>query len=279
MLQKFLTHAIVIISLLVPHLSMAQDGEPSSVGAIVARNELVVALPAFNSPPFFSADSTGALSGFDIDLANAIGRELGVRVRFDRSAKSFDDVVAIVARGNADVAICKLSRTLKRAKDIRFTDPYASFKHALVVNRVGFAQAAEGREPPEVIHDYRGTLGVIAHSSFADYAHVNFPNAMIREYPSWPDLIDAVESGKVVAAYRDEFEIKKMIIDDPALSLTLRTITLSDLTDTIGMATAAGNDQLLAFLDMFLAQRVGLKSANDMLALVPASQSVVGDAR
>lgn len=275
-LQNAFAVVFTLLVTVMPTIVLAQSVPTTSIAAIIARNELRVALPAFDSPPFFYADNENRLHGFDVNLARAIGRELGVPVRFDRSAQSFDEVVAIVARGQADVAICKLSRTLRRARDVRFTDPYVSFRHALVVNRVHFAQTAEQREPLEVIHDYRGTLGVIAHSSFADYARINFPNAAIQEFPSWSELVAAVQSGTVIAAYRDEFEIKKMIIDDPALSLTLRTITLTDLTDTIGIAAAAGTEQLIAFLNMYLSQRVGLKSANDMLALTRPSHAQPG---
>lgn len=277
--NRALAVIVLVIAAALSQPALAQPNTPGDIAAILARKELRVALPAFNSPPFFYEDRENTLQGFDIDLAHAIGRELGVPVRFERSANSFDEVIAIVAQGKADVAICKLSRTLKRAREVRFTEPYASFNHALVVNRVQFAQTADGRDPPEVIHDYRGTLGVIARSSFADYARVNFPNASIRQYPSWPDLVAAVQSGEVVTAYRDEFEIKKIIVENPGLSLTLRTITLTDQTDTLGIATAPGNEQLLAFLNMFLAQRVGLKSADDLLKLVPAARTIPENAR
>jgi polar amino acid transport system substrate-binding protein len=75
----------------------------------------------------------------------------------------------------------------------------------------------------------------------------------------------AVRAGTVVAAYRDEFEIKRILIDDPAVSLTLRTVTLLDLEDTIGMAVPAGSVQLAAFLDMYIAGQVKDLSATPVL--------------
>jgi polar amino acid transport system substrate-binding protein len=239
------------------------ERRPDILG-VIDRDVLRVAVPAFDSPPFFYTVD-GELQGLDIELAKGIGVELNVDVEFDRSAKTFNEVVEIVTLGQADIAICKLSRTLHRARYVRYTLPYVVFKHALALNRIEFAELAHGREAEEVIRNFEGTIGVIAQSSFADFARRNFPKAEIVELPSWADVVAAVRNGVVVAAYRDEFEIKKITIDDPSASLLLRTVTLSDLTDTLGMAVPADSPNLAAFLDMYIADRLGILSTDKVL--------------
>lgn len=223
------------------------------IARIVNRGELIVAMLGVDSPPFFYVKNN-ELVGLEVDLAKAIAKELKVTVRFDRSAQTFNEVVAVVARQEADLGISKLSRTLARAQTISFTDPYLRLNHAFILNRVKFAELARDRPLPTVIRGFKGTIGVIAKSSFADYATKNFPEAEIREYPSWGEVLKALEKGQVMAAYRDEFEIKRLLKIDPTVSLTLRTVTFRDLEDSLGIAVGIQDPTLLAFVNQFLAE-------------------------
>lgn len=221
---------------------------------IINRGELVVALLGVDQPPFFE-ERNGKLSGFDVDFAREIAQKLGVRVRFNRQAQTFDGVVTLLAEGQADLAISKLSRTLSRARVVSFSAPYLSLKRALLLNRVKFAQLARGRSVPEVIRAYTGTIGVVAKSSYADYVMANFPQADVRQYPTWQAVLAALDSGEVTAAYRDEFEVKRVLKIDPTASLRLRVVTLQDLEDTLGMAVNASDQALLGFINLYLADR------------------------
>ncbi|MDR7307134.1 ABC-type amino acid transport substrate-binding protein [Rhodoferax saidenbachensis] len=223
------------------------------IARIVNRGELIVAMLGVDSPPFFYTRN-GELVGLEVDLAKAIAKELKVTVRFDRSAQTFNEVVAVVARQEADLGVSKLSRTLARAQTISFTDPYLRLNHAFILNRVKFAELARDRPLPTVIRGFKGSIGVIAKSSFADYAVKNFPNAEIREFPSWGDVLKALEKGQIMAAYRDEFEIKRLLKIDPTVSLTLRTVTFKDLEDSLGIAVGIQDPTLLAFVNQFLAE-------------------------
>ncbi|NDY91358.1 amino acid ABC transporter substrate-binding protein [Ideonella sp. TBM-1] len=224
------------------------------VAALVMRGELRVAMLAVDTPPFFHL-SQHELVGLEVDMAKDLARELKVPVRFVREARNFNGVVDLVARGEADVGISKLSRTLARAQVIRFSAPYLRLNHALVLNRLAFARLARDKAVGEVVRQFNGTIGVIANSSFADYAKRHFPQAQLRPYPGWEQVVAAVRSGEVVGAYRDEFEVKRLLRSDPTASLTLRTITLKDLEDTLGIAVGADAPLLHQFVDLFLAQR------------------------
>ena len=225
------------------------------IARIVNNGELVVAMLKVDTPPFFSYNKSGQWVGLDVDLAEAIAKELGVKLRINRDGGSFNAVVDILARGEADLAISKLSRTLARTQTIAFSNPYLTLNHALLLNRVKFAQLAKGREVPEAIRAFDGSIGVIAKSSFADYAKRNFPKASIQELPTWNNVLAALQKGEITAAYRDEFEIKRILSTDATASLVLRTVTLKDLEDTLGVGVSVSSPRLLAFVNEFLAQR------------------------
>jgi ABC-type amino acid transport substrate-binding protein len=235
------------------------------IARVVARGELIVAMLGVDTPPFFF-ERNGEWVGLEVDLAKAIAKELGVKVRFNRSAKTFNAVVDVVSRGEADIAISKLSRTLARTQVISFSQPYLVMNHALILNRVKFAQFARDRSLPEVIRGFKGSVGVIAKSSFADYAHRYFPNAKVVEYPGWPEVLKALDRGEIIGAYRDEFEVKRLLKADPTSSLVLRTVTFKDLEDTLGIAVGINDHVLLAFINEFLSQRTEKLNINKVLS-------------
>ena len=250
-----------------PGLVKAPNGKmvAPEFARILSRGELVVATLGVDTPPFFHMKND-ELVGTDVAMAKDIGKSLGVPVRFDRSAKTFNEVVDIVARGEADLGVSKLSRTLARAQVIQFSTPYLTLNHALIVNRIEFAKIARDKPLPFVIRQFTGTIGVIAKSSFADFAVKNFPAAKIVSYPSWPEVLQAVKSGEVVAAYRDEFEIKRLLKSDPAAALLLRTVTFKDLHDTLGIAVGVGDVVLHAYVNQYLSQLVQLQTVDSVLA-------------
>lgn len=221
---------------------------------IVARGELRVAMPSFDSPPFFYQEQ-GSLKGLDVDIAEGLARVLQVPVRFVRQAASFNGVVEQVARREVDLAACKMSRTLARARQVRFSEPYFISRHALLLNRVVFARQARGRELAQVVRQFDGSLGVIRDSAFADLAAQNFPRARLVHYDSWEAVLTALEQGEVVAAYRDELEMRRLFQRDPSLSLDLRLVALTDTEDAQALVLPPDAEQFLALVNLYLQQQ------------------------
>lgn len=244
---------------------------PADIQRIVNRGELVVAMPSRDAPPFFF-ERDGVLQGVDVELAQGLADALKLKLRVHRGAASFNDVVDVVARGEADLAVCKLSRTLARARLIRYSDAYLSLHHVLALNRVRFAEMARGRDVAGVVRDFEGSIGVIADSSFVDFAQRNFPKAKIVQLPDWNAVVAALKSGEVMAAYRDEFEIKSLLKQDPHTALVLRTVTLTDTEDTLGIAVAADAHSLLGLVNLYLAQRPQKLTVEGLLQRVGAGR-------
>lgn len=237
-----------------PSAAPTVDVLPEDIRRIKQRGELVIAMLANDTPPFFY-EKNGVLVGIEVDLAKSIAKALNVEVRFNREAKSFNEVVDLVAQRRADLGISKLSRTLTRAQIVHFSQPYLTLNHSLVINRVAFARLSSNMRVEDAIRKYSGSLGVISRSSFADFAKTNFPKARVTEYPNWGEVLKAVSSGEVMAAYRDEFEIKRLLKESPSVALTLRTVTLKDLEDTLGIAVGVNDPTLLAFVNQMLSQQ------------------------
>lgn len=224
------------------------------IARIVERGELVVATLNADRPPFFQ-EVNGKPEGLEVEIVRKLAQALKVNLRFNREAKTFNDVIDVVARKQADIGISKLSRTLLRAQTVRFSDPYLRLSHSMILNRIAFARLAKDKPVQTVIRDFRGSIGVIDKSSYAEFASLNFPHATIKTFPTWDEVMKALRSGTIVAAYRDEFEIKRILKEDPTASLTLRTVTFKDLEDPLCIAVGFTDSVLLAFTNQFLSER------------------------
>lgn len=237
------------------------------IARIVNRGELIVSMLKTDNPPFFS-EKNGELSGTDVDLARLIGKELGVPVRFDRTPETYDSVAEIVANGQADLGISRLARTLKRGQIVHFSSVYMRLSHALLINRVRFAELSGGRAPPQVLRNFTGKISVIAKSSWEEFGPRNFPNAKIISYPTWAAAVEAVKKGEVVAAYRDELEVMAIVRRDPSLALTLRTVTFNDLESPLSMMVGVRDATLLSFVNEVIAQRPEKPTVASVLKLM-----------
>ena len=228
------------------HASARPEGLPSTLQARALR----ISMPGFSAPPFFEGEGAN-VHGFDADLAYGIAEALGVEAQFDRTSGTFDEAVDRVAQGDADIAVCKLSRTLRRGRVIRYARPYVRLFHGLITNRVRFAHLAGRRETEEVVRGFDGVLGVIASSSFATFAASSFPRARLRAFGDWSEIVAAIRNEEIDAAYRDDFEIKRLMLEDPSLTVVAQSITLTDRTDTLAIGVRPDAGHLLDFVNLY----------------------------
>ena len=221
---------------------------PADIAAIKKANVLVVAMTKKDVPPFFSGEGD-EIRGLDVEIARRIGVLLGVPVQFRRDAESFAEVVEQVRDGRADIAVSKLSVTGPRLQVVRFSDPYVRLRQSLVINRLWLSQNSKGREVYQVIRDFNGKISFIKNSSYDTFARVNFPNATFLPEEKWDVIIDRVTRGDIAAAYRDEFEIKKIAFEKPEAAISTKSITISDSVDNIAIAVNPKSVQLLTIVN------------------------------
>jgi polar amino acid transport system substrate-binding protein len=204
--------------------------------SIIDAKRLRVAVTRFDLPSFHTHGSDGALVGAEIDMAQQIGRALGVRVEFIEDADSFDAVVDLVAAARADIGISKLSQTYRRLHRVRFSEPYVTLRHALLFNRAAIAREANGRPPAAILQRYHGRIGVIAASAYVDFAKANFPEAIVVEERTWDDVVASLLAGQVEAIYRDEFEVRRIVKISPALNVQFGTAAIIDQNALLSIA-------------------------------------------
>ena len=248
-MKKLLLLLFVLISSVVhAQLPTSTVPLPADIAAIKKANVLIVAMTKKDVPPFFSGEGDD-IKGLDVEIARRIGVLLGVPVQFRRDAESFAEVVEQVRDGRADVAVSKLSVTGPRLQVVKFSAPYVKLRQSLVINRLWLSQNSQGREVYQVIRDFNGKISFIRNSSYDTFARTNFPKATFLPEDKWEVIIDKVTRGDIAAAYRDEFEIKKIAFEKPDAAITTKSITISDSVDNIAVAVNYKSTQLLSIVD------------------------------
>jgi len=252
-MKKLLTLLIVLVSSLTSAHAVAQMAGstvplPTDIAAIKKANVLVVAMTKKDVPPFFSGEGDD-IRGLDVEIARRIGVLLGVPVQFRRDAESFAEVVEQVRDGKADIAVSKLSVTGPRLQVVRFSDPYVKLRQSLIVNRLWLSQHSQGKETYQVIRDFNGKISFVKNSSYDTFARINFPNATFLPEEKWDVIIDKVTRGDIAAAYRDEFEIKKIAFEKPDAAISTKTIAIADSSDYIAVAVNPKSIQLLSIVN------------------------------
>lgn len=122
-------------------LALTREGEDEAWKRIRERGVIVIATDA-SYPPFSAVDADGNLFGFDIDLAEAIARRLGVRAEFENI--TYDALLPAVISGRDDAVISAYVPQPERLKDVSFTRAYFVSGTVAVVRDDGGRRTEDG---------------------------------------------------------------------------------------------------------------------------------------
>ena len=224
---------------------------PADIAKIQKNKVLTVSIKSGNVPPFFSGEGDD-IRGLDVEIAKRIGEMMEVPVVFKRDAKSFQEVVEQVAKGEADLAVSKLSITAPRLQIVKFSRPYITLRQSLVINRLWLSKNTNNKPLYLVIRNFHGNIAFMKGSSYDTFARINWPNASYVPETDWNVVISKVMKGQVAAGFRDEFEIKKIAFENPEAAITTKLITISDSVDNIAVAVNYNSTHLLTIVDFLI---------------------------
>ncbi len=163
-------------------------------------------------PPFSAADSTD-LWGLDVDLARALGEELGVTVQF--TYFGYDGLYDALLTGQVDVLISALVVDVGRTGDFAYSDPYFNAGEVLVV-RAGDEDLAGWR-------DMNGRtlaveLGSEGHME-ANRWDRRLVDLTVQTYDTPDEALQAVAQGQATAALVDHASARLFAQQHPEASL------------------------------------------------------------
>ncbi len=152
-------------------------------------------------PPFHFALDNGSLTGFDIDLARALCRDMKIACTIQ--ARPFDSLTGEIKAGRDDALIAAVANTPAARADLTFTAPYYTTPARFAV-KVASPLEAKGlieAITPEALAGH--TIGVEAGTAHEAYLKTFFPGANLKAYRSQADLRAALQMDEVNAIFAD----------------------------------------------------------------------------
>lgn len=173
----------------------------STLDRIRERGVLIIGTDA-TYPPFEFMEGD-RFRGFDIDLGNEIGKELGVRVQWENI--NWDGIFAALQTGKFDLVISDVVITDKRKKEMAFSRPYF-LSGQTIVRRKGDARIRSSKDLP-------GKLVTVQQETTGQYAveKLGLPAERIRKFETMQDALLEVRNGRGDAAVGDLPALREMI--------------------------------------------------------------------
>ena len=233
-IRRKIFQLIVFLSLI--NFSSAKAEIPPDIKKIISRGKIIIAINGINYPPFFYEAKNNKLEGIDVDISKDIAKYLGVNVEFDRSAKTFKDVVKLVENEKADLAISALSGTLNRGISVRVSNPYFLPNQVVITNRLLELKINNDLKiPPE-----NGKIAVSNNAAYEDFANQNyeffksnFKDFSFVKYDSLENAFNDVIEGKILGLYVDEIYANNLLASDKRANLYVRKKIVTDAVDPI----------------------------------------------
>ncbi|GLV49024.1 amino acid ABC transporter substrate-binding protein [Thermus sp. LT1-2-5] len=228
---------LVLVGLLALSLGLAQV---RSMDQIRRSGEIRIGTEgAF--PPFNYFDEKNQLTGFEIDLGNALAKKLGLKPVWITQA--FDSLLIQLNQGRFDFVIASHGITEERAKAVDFTNPHYCTGGVIVSKKGG----------PTTAKDLQGkVVGVQIGTTYMEAAQKIPGIKQVRTYQKDPDALQDLLAGRLDAWITDRF-VAKEAIKERKLENTLQ---LGELVfeEKVAMAVAKGNKSVLDALNGALAE-------------------------
>lgn len=188
-------------------IALPDEGEPFRVGVSATRE------------PFSFVDKTGRVTGHDGELARLIAARLGRPVKF--FDMKFMALIPALDSGKVDVIMTGMTATTERRSRVDFSEPYYANAQVMIVRRAAAgAEATPGlRRQLTSAEDLKGRrIGVLLGSMHDRYATEHYAATNVLQYKSPSDLLVAVKTGKIDAAFWTTESGMEMLRQDTSLA-------------------------------------------------------------
>ncbi|TMV04644.1 glutamine ABC transporter substrate-binding protein GlnH [Brucella haematophila] len=172
------------------HLLLGAVIAAMSIGAAKAEDLVVATDTAFVPFEFKQGDK---YVGFDIDLWDAIAKDLGVTYKLQ--PMDFNGIIPALQTKQVDVGLAGITIKDERKQVIDFSDGYYDSGFLLMVPADSTIKGAQ---------DLKGkTVAIKTGTSAADYAKANFKDTELRQFPNVDNAYMELQTGRVDAAMHD----------------------------------------------------------------------------
>ena len=170
--------------------------------AAASAQELTFAMePSY--PPFETTNEKGEIIGFDVDVANAICKEIQATCKF--KGEAFDALIPNLKAKRFDASISAIDITDARAKQVLFSDAYYD-STASYVTLKGKATLESAKN-----------VGVQNGTTFQQYTVAETKQYTTKAYASLQSAILDLKSGRIDMIFGDTAVLADMISKEPEM--------------------------------------------------------------
>ena len=178
--------------------------------AVVNAQDITFAMePSY--PPFEFTNEKGDIVGFDVDVANAICKEIQATCKF--KGESFDALIPNLKAKRFDAAISAMDITETRAKQVLFSDAYYDSTASYV--------ALKGK----ATLDTAKNIGVQNGTTFQQYTIAETKQYAPKAYASLQDAILDLKNGRIDIIFGDTAVLADMIDEEPEIQFVGDKVT------------------------------------------------------
>jgi polar amino acid transport system substrate-binding protein/arginine/ornithine transport system substrate-binding protein len=158
-------------------------------------------------PPFSQTEADGSITGFDIDIAQALCAEIGESCTLVKTA--WNDMIPSLADGACDAIVASMSDTPQRRARIDFTDRY----YRTPLRFVGRDGAGPGDNPSDLAGK---VIGLQGGTIFQTFMVAHYPDTPLRYYTSQEHVLLDLELGRLDGVIGEEVQLEAGFLVTPA---------------------------------------------------------------
>lgn len=211
----------------------AKTDENGKITKIVAGTEATYA-------PFEYMDDNGQVQGYDKEILEAIGEEMGIEVEVQNLG--WEPTFNAVTTGEIDLGAAAITITDDRKKNYDFTDPYYEAKLLMVVKEDSTIASFDELKDKKVSVQI-STTGHLAMQELQGQT-----SSSILAYENLPIAIQEVVNGTTEAALGDNAVVLEYIKNNPDKGLKVVEDDSFEV-DELGFMVKKGNTELLDVLN------------------------------
>ena len=187
-------------------------------------------------PPFETTNEKGEIIGFDVDVANAICKEIQATCHF--KSQAFDALIPGLKSKRFDASISAIDITEARAKQVAFSNAYYDSSASYVALK-GKADLASAK-----------TVGVQNGTTFQQYTAAESKQYNAKAYASLQDAILDLKNGRIDIIFGDTAVLADMISKEAEIQFVGDKVTDKKyFGNGLGIAVNKSSKELLESLN------------------------------
>lgn len=229
-------------------------GAADKLVEVKQKGKLVVGFEG-TYPPYNFKDQDGTFKGYDVDVADAIAKKLGVKAEF--VATEWAGIIAGLLSDRYDAVIAQMTVTEERKKQVDFSEPYTIYGPMLIVHKDNTTITS--------YKDLNGkTIGVTLGTNFEKRANgwkQEGINVTVRTYPGMNEYLSDLAAKRIDAAMTDAVA--------PAIAIREKNLPLKQVGGPIerevqAIAVKKGSRDFLAAINKALQETKGGGSLREL---------------